>query len=420
MESYAIVGFGCAGYNGAKALREHGFDGEIHVYSDVGAGPENPMMMTYYAGGIVARDACTPFGSLENIADDLGLTPHVAAVARINGKNREIMTDTGIFGRFDKILIASGASPHIPPIKGISADGVHVVRTMRDAERIKERLESGVSSAVVVGASMIGIKVAELLRTAGAECLLVDIEPRLFPLAALEDTAAELQRRLEEKGVKQVYGVGVGKILRDGGKMYALLTTGERIQADIFAICTGTKCNTEFIVPGTIRTDKGIVVNERMETSAEGIYAAGDCCQGYDIQSGRSAVFGLWESAGMQGRTAGKNMAGACGEYDGNIPHNITHFMDMDFAGIGDNSIPGERRTYKLNNGLMIELVADDSHASCINLLGDHKVCGIIKSMFLKRLRSGIFQLAAEQESMLRMHGVPSEVIGFLGGTDCE
>ena len=96
--------------------------------------------------------------------------------------------------------------------------------------------------------------------------------------------------------------------------------------------------------------DRGIVVDERMHTSAPDIFAAGDCCQGNNMQSGQTQIIGLWANAGVQGRVAGRNMAGAADETDGNILHNITHFLDMDFIGLGDNRLTGDTYTYTSRN----------------------------------------------------------------------
>jgi len=417
IKKYAIVGFGCAGFNGAKAIRKHSFSGEIHVYSDVDTGPENPMLTTYYASGKLNEDACRPFGSLSSIIDEFGITLHKETAVSIDCAERIVKTETGKSDKYDKILIATGASPAIPPFKAAVED-LYVIRNMSDAGRLKKSLEAGISSAIIVGASVTGVKVAELLFEAGADCLLVDVAPRIFPFASLEDTATEIRRRLEESGIRQSYHTGLTEVSREGEKLTAALSNGGRELTDLVAVCVGTRANTS-IAQG-IRIDRGIVVNERMETGAEGVYAAGDCCQGTDLQSGGTEIIGLWANAGYQGRTAGANMAGADTVYDGNILHNITRFMGMDFVSLGDNRLPGERKTYKLNTGVWMETVTSGRRISCINILGDHNVCGIIRSMFIKRLRHGPYEPDALQAAMLEAHGVPAEIIGYLGGTNFE
>jgi len=94
--------------------------------------------------------------------------------------------------------------------------------------------------------------------------------------------------------------------------------------------------------PAEVTVNKGIVVDHDMQTSVPGIYAAGDCCEGEELQSNTSMIIGLWANAAHQGATAGANMAGGKAEFDGNFLHNITHFMGMDFVGFGDVRTQGE------------------------------------------------------------------------------
>lgn len=163
MERYAIIGFGCAGYHGARALRANGFKGEIHVYTDTGMAPENPMLTTYVTAGRLPEAGGYPFGSLDEISRELHLSIHAQRVERVDPLARTV-TAGGQASPYDKLLIATGAKAFVPPVEGSGSPNAYTMRTMRDARRLRERLEQGgVTSAVVVGASMVGIKVVELL-----------------------------------------------------------------------------------------------------------------------------------------------------------------------------------------------------------------------------------------------------------------
>ena len=110
----------------------------------------------------------------------------------------------------------------------------------------------------------------------------------------------------------------------------------ESEEADLLVMCIGVKANTGFIDRKQVAVDRGILVDGYMRTSMPGLYAAGDVAQGKNLLSGESEMIGLWNNARYQGRTAGRNMAGRNEFFPGNIPHNITHFMGMDFVGIGN------------------------------------------------------------------------------------
>ena len=138
-----------------------------------------------------------------------------------------------------------------------------------------------------------------------------------------------------------MFGVTIDHMEQENGEKTAVLTDGSRIPADIVGLCIGTRAITE-TVQGEVEIGRGIVVDDHMRTSVPGIYAAGDCCEGNNLESGQNQIIGLWANANHQGETAGINMAGGDMAYKGNILHNITHFMNMDFIGFGDNRMQGE------------------------------------------------------------------------------
>lgn len=160
---YGIVGFGTAGYHGVKEIRKYDPTGTIHVYGDTGMAPYNPMLTTYYAAGKLSYEGMFPFGTLEEMEKKYGFSYEKRPVKRVCAKERSIETDQGS-AVYDKILIATGARAVDPAIQGLSAEDRFLMRTIFDGERLRKRVETGqVKYAVVIGASMVGIKVAELL-----------------------------------------------------------------------------------------------------------------------------------------------------------------------------------------------------------------------------------------------------------------
>lgn len=210
MEQIAIIGFGCAGYNGARALRASGFTGGIHVYESTQEPPANPMLTTYYVSGRLEEKEAYPFGGLESITRELNICLHSGETVRRVLPDRSILLADGRREAFDKILISTGARAVVPALKGPAGSRVFLMRTMDDARRMKHALEQGsVQKAVVVGASMVGIKVAELLLNRGVDVTLADFAPYLFPLAAFETVARELEHRVAEKGIHFKWNAGL-------------------------------------------------------------------------------------------------------------------------------------------------------------------------------------------------------------------
>ncbi len=419
---YAIIGFGCAGFNAARAIRTSDPDGEIHVFEKTGDPPANPMLTTYYASDIIRYDAVFPFGTLEEIREKYRL--HICSgklVEHVCAEDKELFFSDGSRERFDRVLISTGASAFVPPINGYPSERAFLMRTIEDALRLRRYLdEHPVRRAVVVGASMVGIKVAELLNERGVQTTLADFASFLFPLAAFEDVARELERRVQGYGINFMWNKGLSGITDVG----ALFADGTEVEADIICLCIGTRASTQLIankdvIEGErVKVNRGIVVDDHMRTNVPGIYAAGDCCEGTNLLTGETMIIGLWQNAGIQGDVAGHNMAGVEKLYRGTIPHNITHFMDVYFIGIGDNRASGDLLCYgQLSDPLCVRAIVSAGNLNCVNVIGNSEVGGILKSFFLKQLSaSGQVKFPKVQRMMLMKNGLPEEFIDLLEG----
>lgn len=388
---YAIIGFGCAGYHCAAQIRKIDPQGSVSVFSDHSDSPYNPMLTTYYIAGLLPREGMLPFGTLEEAAGRLRLEIYRdCRVTRVHGKDREILLEDGRRMEFDRILIATGASAWAPPIPGLNPGEAFSMRTMADADRLRLALNTRpIRQAIVVGASMAGIKVAELLNNRGITVTLADLAPGIFPLAACGEVAEEIEHRVERTGVNLAFGCTIGSVSHEGKSLICSMTDGRTVRAQLVVLCIGTRANTGLADPGEILINRGIVVNERMETSCPGIYAAGDCCEGTDLLAGDTKIIGLWANAGHQGGTAGLTMAGGSGCFEGNIPHNITHFMGMDFIGLGDSRQQGRILTCgNLEKGLYIRAVLTDGRLAGVNILDNYRISGALKNYFYRQLAS--------------------------------
>ena len=294
MRTYAIVGFGTAGYHALKAIRRLDAGGTVDVYTNTGLAPYNPMLTTYYAGGKLSYREMFPFGSLEEIQKTCSFRCICDTVKSV-AAGRTVETENGEVRTYDKILIATGASAFAPAIPGLEPERRFFMRTDEDALRLSRALEDKrVKSAVVVGASMVGIKVAELLAKRGIRTVLADLASCMFPLAAYEDVAAEIGRRVEQKGVSLRFGRTIERVELEAGeaekrpvagcgdageqrlgtgcgrvpepesasprrpRQIAVMTDGERLEADLVVLCIGTRANIG-LADGGIETDRAIL-----------------------------------------------------------------------------------------------------------------------------------------------------------------
>lgn len=416
---YVIIGFGCAGYYAAKTIRESDPEGKITVFSDHDSPPYNPMLTTYYVAGKIPFESMFPFGDMEKIRSELSLDLRSGTkVVSVNPKDKEVVLEDGSREGFDRLLIATGASAFSPRFDGLDPSDAFFMRTLDDAKKLKSELDTVKhTKALVVGASMVGIKVVELLVARGIDTTLADMAPKMFPLAAYDDVAAEIGRRIEEKGVHLALGCAMESAEKTEGGYLCHMSDKSTIEADLIVLCIGTRANVALVDRNEIKVNRAIVVDDRMETSVPGIFAAGDCCEGHELQSNETMIIGLWANAAHQGTTAGANMAGTNRQFEGNFMHNITHFMDMDFIGFGDNRIEGDVLTSgDIHNGLFVKAVLKDDMLAGVNILDNYRISGAIKNYLYRIMEEKTADISPMQRGILIKEGLKPSFIEKLEG----
>jgi NAD(P)H-nitrite reductase large subunit len=381
----AIIGNGCAAAECIKALRENGYNGEIHIFTDSRWPIYNPMLTTYYVSGKIDFDQLFPYGK-EQFYKKYNVHLHPGSpVVELDHDKRMVVNSNGLKLNYDQCLIASGASPFLPPIEGIDSSRVYTMRNVDDAVRLKETLREKPRKAIVIGASMIGIKIAELFYQQGLEVCLADLAKHIFPLAAHPECARVIEKRLIEKGIKLRLGAAIKKIVETEQGIEAYFkNSSENEKADLLVICIGVRANISFVDQEKVEVKQGILIDNQMRTNLPGLYAAGDVAQGRNILSGEHEIIGLWANARYQGRTAGRNMAGKKETFPGNIPHNITHFMGMDFIGIGD-IYHYDKTEKKYDNKTFIQLFWKDRLLTGANFLDTYTKAGALKYALANR-----------------------------------
>ena len=419
MAEYAIIGFGCAGYYGAKTIRENDPDGKITVFSEHEYSPYNPMLTTYYVANKIPFEGMFPFGDMYKIKEELGLNVISGKkVAKVDADSKTVVMENGEEFVFDKILISTGASAFAPAFEGLAPEKAFYMRTIGDAIKLKEALEShSYKSALVVGASMVGIKVVELLNARGIKTTFADMANRIFPLAAYESVSREIERRISEKGVKLALGSALSSVEETSDGFKCNMSDGSIVEADLIVLCIGTRTNASIVDADKVKINKGILVDENMATSADGIYAAGDVSEGAELQSKDSIIIGLWANAAHLGITAGANMAGGTASFDGNFMHNITHFMDMDFIGFGDNKLPGTVYTSgDITKGLYVEAVIGEEGLVGVNILDNYRISGTVKNYLYRIMETKDTTLSPIQKGILIKEGLKPSFIEKMEG----
>jgi NADPH-dependent 2,4-dienoyl-CoA reductase/sulfur reductase-like enzyme len=311
----AIVGGGLASARAIKSFREAGGDGPVTLFSrdDVVPYHRPPLSKRFLRGEAEREDTLVepePFYRDHDV--DVHLETGVRAL-RIDERTLEL--EDGSSKRFDKLLIASGATPRRLDVPGFELENVFTLRTLDNSQAIREAARSS-RQAVVVGAGFIGMEVAASLSQLGLEVTLVHRGRGLFEV---------LRARQVEQFLSELYGRnGVQLVLADEvthfggrGKCDSVETKrGETYQADLAVVGIGVTPTTGWLESSGLELDDGVVVNERWETGAEGVWAAGDVARFHDPIFGRARRIEHWSNANYAGTEVGRLMAGGEGGFN--------------------------------------------------------------------------------------------------------
>lgn len=338
-----VLGFGAAAVSAICALREAGYSGVLTVITDAGSEPYSPVLTSYYAGGRIGYDECFPWRDLAvtGLIDDLRT---YSRIEELDVSAHEVVLSDGQRIGYSKLLVATGAHPVAPGFPVSPKYRPHVLRTLQDAERLRNALSGESCERVLVsGTSMVGLKALEACLDQGCNVTLLGRSAHILRATAHPLIAKRFERLLAERGValrlsqtavqvddcENPVGCVVG--FDDG--------TSERFDEVILA--QGVKPNLDFVRDGSIEMGDGLLVDRHLRTSAPDVFAAGDVAQALELSSGKWRVIGLWSNAVQQGRCAGEAIAAEIAgqiparEYPGSIPSNVIHVRDILFASAG-------------------------------------------------------------------------------------
>jgi len=262
---------------------------------------------------------------------------------------------------YDKLLLTTGSSPLIPPIPGVDDPDVMTLWTIPDVDRIKERVDSGIKKAIVVGGGFIGLEVAENLIERGVEVTLIEMLPHVMSTLDAEMSCI-LEDELADKGINLQLANGVTEIKRDSGKLSVVLQDGTEIATELIVMSVGVRPNNELAVNAglDIGDRGGIKVNANLQTSNADIYAAGDVIEVTNPILNAPAMIPLAGPANRQGRIAADNIFGAKETYKGTIGTSICKVFDLDAASVG----PNETTLKAVGRDYLKTYIVPASHAS--------------------------------------------------------
>lgn len=325
MKRYFILGGGIAALSAAKAIRETDPSGLIVLLTSEDALPyARPMLTKQLLGRMTAADLAVESAAWYDAPGrDIQVLTSRTVSAIDTGKKTITLADGLVFS-YDKLIYALGARCFIPPFKGSDRANVIAVRSMEDAQRVRELTKSA-KTAAVIGGGVLGLEAAWALRQGGLDVTVLEFERQIMSRQIDEEAAEHLVSAMEQQGVKLLTGVSTAAVDDEG----LHLTDGRLIPADMVIVSAGIRANAEIAAAAGIAVDRKITVNARMETSAADVYAAGDCAA-YGMS------YALWAEASEMGHVAGINAAGGQAEYKP-VPRPLTfHGFGTELYAIGD------------------------------------------------------------------------------------
>jgi phenylglyoxylate dehydrogenase epsilon subunit len=337
---YLVVGSSHAALEAITAIRMHDTEGSLTLLTRDPHLPYSPTVLPYVVSGRSAPDAIflrdEKFFSRQKVELKRGTALRALHVER---NAAELADGSEIV--YEKILLATGASPAIPPIPGIDTVSYHVLRTLDDATKLNAAIKSS-KQAVVMGAGLVGMHAAENLVKAGAKVTIVEMAKQLTDGYFDTIAAGLIEKAFTDNGAKIMTGSRVVRLEPSAIGAKLTLESGATLEADLLLVATGVRPNMEYLAGSRVEQDKGILVSDSMQTSVENVWSAGDCAQARGFFTDAKVMNAILPDATEQGRIAGMAMAGDPGmrAYPGGVPLNTYHFFGRHAISVGSSKMP--------------------------------------------------------------------------------
>ena len=329
-----IIGGGAAGASCAARLRRLDENCEILILEKTNEISIANCGLPYYVSGVINEREKILVSSVEKFKNWFNI--HVklnTEVVSIDRENKTVLTQNGENISYDKLVLAQGASPIVPNFEGMDSSKVFSVRNLSDADKIKDYIKNNNSKkAVVIGGGFIGVEMAENLCEMGLETTLVELAEQI--LAPVDSEVATFaQNTMKENGIELILSDGV-KEFRENT---IILNSGKEIAFDIVIMAIGVKPETKLAKDSGLEVQRGIIVNEFMQTSDSNIYAAGDSVEIIDFVTNTNTLIPLAGPANRQGRIIADNICNIKSTYKKSQGTSVIKVFDLTVASVGNN-----------------------------------------------------------------------------------
>ena len=333
MRRYVVIGAGVAGIAASEAIHNHDPGAEILMISEESFGYYSRPGLAYLITGEIGEKLLFPYSKQDYQNFNIHLVN--SRVEKIHPQSHQVELYDGVMVPYDRLLIATGSFAAASRVPGSMLEGVVKLDNLGDARQIL-KLARKARCAVVVGGGITALELVEGLRARGLKTHYFLRKDRYWRNVLDPTESGILEQRLKEEGVIIHYHTELGEIIGKNGRVTAVKTTdGRVIRCGLVAVAIGVLPRTELARSAGLRLDRGILVDECMQTGQPDIFAAGDVAQVYDPLTGSSVLDTLWGPAREQGYVAGSNMAGMKTNYDRSVAFNVTRLAGLTTTIIG-------------------------------------------------------------------------------------
>jgi len=379
---YIIVGNGVAGITAAQAIVRADPAAEVHLF---GAEPypyyRRPRLWEFIAGEI--EQEALYFRPPEWYAER-GIHLHLGVRATsLDPTAHRLTLDNNSHAEYDRLLLATGGRPFVPPFEGTDREGVFTLRTLDDALAIKVYAR-GVRSAAVIGGGLLGLETARALLSLGLDVSVIEYSSYLLPRQLDAEGAQVLQSLLEAMGLHILTGAATEAIVGDGRATGVRLGDGRVVDGELVLISTGIRSRVELAREAGLAVKRGVIVNEQLQTSVEDVFAAGDAAEF------KGQVYGIIPAATEQAQVAAANMVmPGSATYGGTIPANTLKIVGVDLTCLGEATVAGDEfvilRQVDAASGVYRRLTLRDGKIVGAILLGDTQSVRPVKQLIASR-----------------------------------
>ncbi len=389
-----IIGNGPAGITAAKTICQEGSQHSIAVYAKENHPYYFRPRLPDLLGGIITQQEMYAYSAEWYEKRKIKVNTGVEVTHILPGE-KVVVLSTGERVPYDRLLVATGSHSFVPPIKGSDKEGVFTLRTIDDAMNMRVYAK-GRKKAVVIGGGLLGLEAARGLRGLGLDVTVIELLPRLLPRQLDEEGASLLRAEIEEQGISVVLNAASEEIEGGGAVSGLMLKDGRNIPGELILISAGIRASSGIASQAGLSVDKGIIVDERMKTSHDDIYAAGD------VIEHKGKVWGIIPASIEQARIAALNMVdNGPALYQETVSYTTLKVVGIDLTSIGLVTPEGagfqEVKMVKSKEGIYKKLVIQDGRIVGAILLGDRKDVTTVN-----KLIAGKVNVAKQTEKLLQ------------------